>query len=80
MKTVKQRWNDFEAAVMPKGAHSSQVQEMRRSFYAGFWSALQAGLEVADESGASDDVGATMIERLHRECLDFKADVLAGRA
>lgn len=80
MKTVAQRWADFEAAVMPKGAHVSQVREMRRSFYMGFWAALQAGLEMAAESGANDDVGATMIERLHQECLAFKAAVLEGRA
>lgn len=80
MKTVAARWEEFSAGVMPAGAHPTQVQEMRRSFYAGFFSALMAGLQMADESGDNDDVGATMIQRLHDECHRFKADVAAGRA
>ena len=80
MKTVKKRWQEFEAAVMPKGASPLQVQEMRRSFYAGFYSALHSCLEMADESGENDDVGVTMLDGLYRECLAFKEDVAAGRA
>lgn len=80
MKTIAERWTEFEAAVMPKGAGSLQRVEMRRAFYAGFQCSLFAGLEMAAESGDNDDIGATMIQRLHEECSRFMHDVRAGRA
>jgi hypothetical protein len=80
VKTIAQRWEEFRGWVMPPGVHESQVREMRRAFYAGFHASLMAGLEMADESGPNDDVGATMIQRLHEECQRFAADIQAGRA
>jgi hypothetical protein len=80
MKTVAQFWQGFQADVMPPGAPELQKREMRRAFYAGFFASLMAGLEMAAESGPNDDVGATMIQRLHDECHAFAADVQAGRA
>lgn len=80
MKTVAQRWDEFRAGVIPKGAGPTQVQEMRRAFYAGFSSSLQAGIEMADESKDNDDVGATMIQKLHVECRAFAQAVASGRA
>jgi hypothetical protein len=80
MKTVAQLWASFEARVLPKTAGAVQRQEMRRAFYAGFAGALGAGLEMAEESGDDDDLGATMMQSLHDECERFVADVQAGRA
>lgn len=80
MKTAAQQWASFEAIVMPASAGDVQRMEMRRAFYAGFHSALACALEAADESGDNDDLGATMIERLHQECAQFAREVQAGRA
>lgn len=80
MKTVAQQWASFEESVMPKNAPSIQRIEMRRAFYAGFYSALMAGLQMANESGDDDDLGATMMQALHDECARFMADVREGRA
>jgi hypothetical protein len=80
MKTIADRWTEFGARVLPQNAHATQRQEMRRSFYAGFFEALVACSEMADESGDNDDVGATMMHSLHDECLRFAQDVDAGRA
>jgi len=80
MQTIAQQWIGFEKAVMPATAGSLQRNEMRRAFYAGFAAALAAGLDMADESGENDDIGATMWQRLHEECAQFGRDIQAGRA
>jgi hypothetical protein len=80
MITVAQEWATFESAVLSPSAPAIQRSEMRRAFYAGFYGALQAGLRMADESGDDDDLGATMMESLHQECIRFSKDVGAGRA
>ena len=80
MRSVAQQWAQFEALVLPASAGPTQRQEMRRAFYAGFQGALMAGIEMADESGESDDIGVTLIQRLHDECQQFAREVAAGRA
>lgn len=80
MRTVAQQWEQFEALVLPAAASKTQRTEMRRAFYAGFQGALMAGIEMADESKDSDDIGVTMIQRLHDECQAFAASVATGRA
>jgi hypothetical protein len=79
MKTIADRWSAFERAVLSR-AGTVQRMEMRRAFYAGFHEALLAMLDMANESGANDDVGETMIERLHKECEQFAADIATGKA
>ena len=80
MRTIAQQWTQFADGVLPPNAHAVQRQEMRRAFYAGFFGALMAGIEMADESKDNDDIGATMIQRLHEECRAFAKDVEEGRA
>lgn len=80
MRTVAQWWEMFDAMVVPKDAHPIQRSEMKRAFYAGFTSALRAGIHMADESGDDDDAGAAMMENLHVECQRFAAEVLNGQA
>jgi hypothetical protein len=80
MKTVAELWASFESAVIPESAGAVQRREMRRAFYAGFRGALIAGVQMADESGDDDDLGVTMIQRLHDECNAFIVDLHTGRA
>lgn len=80
MKTIAQRWDKFAALVLPQNCHPMLTREMKRAFYAGFYIALVTGLEMADESKDSDDIGATMLQRLNDECQRFVADLQAGRA
>lgn len=79
MRTIAEQWSAFESAVL-HGAPPIQCQEMRRAFYAGFHSALMSGIEMAGESKDNDDIGATMMDNLHKECLRFVEDLNAGRA
>jgi hypothetical protein len=80
MKTVADRWKLFDKHVLSKTAPDIQRKEMRRAFYAGFYDALVAGLEMADESGDDDDAGASMMRKLYEECTAFAGDVAAGKA
>lgn len=80
MRTIAQEWTRFEAAVLPPEAGQVQRQEMRRAFYAGCHTTLTLGMQMAAESGDNDDVGATMMDRLHRECLQFVDDIQKGKA
>jgi hypothetical protein len=80
MRTVEQEWASFESAVLSKNAGAIQRQEMRRAFYAGFGAALGSLQQMASESGDDDDLGVTMVESLHQECMQFVADIKAGRA
>jgi hypothetical protein len=80
MRTIAQQWTSFEAAVVPAAAGRVQRMEMRRAFYAGFQAALLATSEAAAECGDNDDLGASMIETLHRECGAFADAVARGRA
>lgn len=80
MKTIADHWARFEMSVIPPTAPAIQRMEMRRAFFAGFQSALVAGLQMAEESGPDDALGAAMLQALHDECKRFAADIAAGKA
>lgn len=80
MKTIQQNFQELAGRVGLNRAHASQQRECRRMFFAGFHACLMSGIDMANESGENDDVGATMIQRLHDESAKFVADMLAGRA
>jgi hypothetical protein len=83
MKTVAARFKEIEQLVMlPMGDISAiQRQEMRRMFYAGFFSALKAAAEISQECDDDDDALVDeMLQKLHDECRRFGEDVRAGRA
>lgn len=79
MKTIEQWWQQFEVVLSPT-APAVQGQEMRRAFYAGFNASLQAGVEMADESGDDDDLGVRMMEDLYQQCREFARAVERGEA
>ena len=78
MKTVADRWQTY-AKILSPDAGRTQRQETKRAFYAGVYSALMAGIEMADESGDDDDLGVTLMNNLHEECKAFARDVAAGK-
>lgn len=83
MQTVKDLWDQFESAVLPKGCHPVQRVETRRAFYAGAWAMFNLSVQAADETPdtpAGEAAGAELMDRLHKECLAFKDMVEAGKA
>jgi len=80
MRKLADEWSDYENSILSAHAGQTQRIETRRAFYAGAHSILMGLLDAASESGNSDDIGATMLENLHRECRIFVLDVAEGRA
>jgi hypothetical protein len=80
MHSVAEYWQLFEENVVPAGAPEIQRVEMRRAFYCGFWSALQAGVELAAECEDNHMKAMLMMQGLHDECYAFRLQVEAGKA
>mgnify|MGYP000061843575 CR=1 FL=1 len=74
MNTVKQQWEDFADAVIPKDAPAIQVTEMRKAFYAGVTSMLSTQLLIGGESVSMEE-GASMLERVRKECCRFSEEM-----
>lgn len=79
MRTLADEWKEFETLVIPQSAPAMQRKEMRRAFYAGAQSLLQATVEIAS-ADLSDDAGAAILEGYHDECRRFGNDIAHGRA
>ena len=80
MSTLKQAGCDYDAAVLPEGAHEIQRRETRRGFYSGAWAALQQirGI-VHDRTKTGAEIKA-LFEQLEAECREFKDKVTRGDA
>jgi len=61
MRTVKDWWDNFDKLVIPAGAGAVQRTEMRRAFYAGFFSCLEGSGEIVDACGDDENLGAAMM-------------------
>jgi|KBSMisStaDraftv2_1062788.scaffolds.fasta_scaffold00151_57 hypothetical protein len=71
MSTVKDWWSTFEKLVLQPNASKIQREEMRRSFYAGFYSCIETSAEIANICGDDDEQGAAAMDALRNECLAF---------
>ncbi len=79
MQTIKQMWEGFARQVMPLGAPAIQVQEMRRSFYAGCRAMLDGCADITEEAG-TEDAAAAELESLVAELEEFRDAVATRRA
>jgi len=76
MKTIEQRWTDFESRVIAADAPPLQREEMRTAFYAGFKSMLDVNFELAE----LDQLSAVfLLEKFHSEARRFGASLAARR-
>lgn len=78
LSSVAEMWEGYAAAVMPKDAPPTQVQETRRAFYAGVW-ALLTEFRGIGESDVPEHVGVEHLEAIKAECERFTLDVLTGK-
>ncbi|CAB3758473.1 hypothetical protein [Paraburkholderia humisilvae] len=72
MKTIADRWTDFEARVVAPDAPPLQRDEMRLAFYAGFKSMLDVNFELA---GLDELSAVFLLERFHIEARRFGASL-----
>lgn len=79
MNTVQDQWERFRKHVVPKDAPPVQVQEMRRSFYAGVEAMLRIQFAISD-GAMSEDAAVAILEGVHDECCRFAGDVARGAA
>lgn len=76
MKSILEQWIEFWNHVMPDGAPEEQHREMKRAYFAGFYSALCSLRDGVGPENVSPDAGAVMIEKLHLECEAFFRDLI----
>jgi hypothetical protein len=79
LQTIREQWDSFDAAVLPKGCSALQRQEVRRAFYAGAQSVLALFTDIGGDD-VSEDEGVVRLERFHEECRQFGRDIQEGRA
>ena len=79
MNTIYEHWQRLEAMVMPPDAPPEQVQEMRRSFYAGARAVLRIQASFADDAMSDAAIVGIMVS-IHDECQRFAESVLRGEA
>lgn len=75
MRTIKAKWDSFEAKVLPKDCSEVQREEMRRAFYAG----AAALLALNDEIAAFDTEakGIALLSALYEEAEAFAMNLRA---
>lgn len=76
---IHKAWQKYRAKVMPAGAGPIQVEETRRSFYAGAWAVFGCFMDL----DATDDNEATpadlvQLDRLKAELEEYAASMREG--
>jgi hypothetical protein len=79
MKTIGERWREFEAESGLMNSSRNARRDARRSFYAGFYSALLAAVEAANERSSDEADTPDVLEAYHAEIRRFVADRVSGR-
>ena len=80
-KSMAEQWDDFSLLVGLYNMSSVQRQEMRRAFYAGAASimdAMMVGFDTGDDEPTEEDM--QYISSLHEEMTKFGKDIAAGKA
>lgn len=82
MRTIKEQWESFEAALLQE-AGDVQRQEMRRAFYAGaqcFLAIMTSTLSETEDPDEITEGDMALLDNLSNELEQFGKDVEEGRA
>lgn len=77
--TVASAWEEFSSRVLHPASPEIQRIEMRRAFYAGYYSNIIACVEIADQV-QDDDAAVAEYQKLDDECRAFAEAVGRGEA
>lgn len=77
--TVAGAWEEFSSRVLHPNSPPIQRIEMRRAFYAGYYSNIIACVEIADQV-QDDDAAVAEYQKLDDECRAFAEAVGRGEA
>jgi len=76
MKSIEEEWNGFSAMVFAKiNPSSTQVEEMKRAFFAGAWAILCAVKRIGDPD-ISEEAGMAFLEERQSEGKQFYQDLI----
>ncbi len=78
-KRIEVQWDSYRRDVVPVNAPDIQVRESKRAFYAGA-QALMTVCKAISTERVSVEEGARILDQAERELLQFKEEVLEGRA
>lgn len=79
IRSIADGWSLFEAAMRRKGASDLELGHMKAAFYTGATTVLDVMAGISEQN-VPDDIGATVIEGLHRESRAFAAELLTKMA
>ena len=67
MNTIQSEWECFKENVIPKNANNIQINEMKKSFYAGAYAAISTMIKISAED-VSEEAGIEIFETMKNEC------------
>jgi hypothetical protein len=79
-KTIRDGWIGYLERVIPSGASPVQVQETRRSFYAGAAHVMNLLAAVGDDPTITEDEGVKILDERAKEVENFASDIRNNRA
>lgn len=74
LENLHAMWQEYRGRVVPRDAPPVQLQETRRSFYAGAWAVLSR-LSANACAGLDDAAAVAHVESLFKECEAFSRSV-----
>jgi hypothetical protein len=75
MRRLETEWDSYRAAVVPKDAGAVQVEETRRSFYAGAAALHYLVMEMLSPGDETTDEDLKNMQDIHDELISFGASV-----
>jgi len=79
IRTIAEGWAVYEAMIRRKGASDAEIANHKSAFYIGATAVLDVMAGISAQN-VPDDIGATVIEGLHRESRAFAAELLQNMA
>lgn len=80
MKLLETEWVQYRNAVIPKDAHSTQLMESRRCFYAGAWAFYSIMMNNFEPGIDDTPKDLQLMEKLDYEIREFRNRVVNGTA
>lgn len=75
LKTIEEQWEQYANSVFTSPPSDIQYFEMKKSFYAGMWSAICC-IETVGLPNVPEEVGLSYLEQIRNECIAFHRKVL----
>lgn len=78
MKTIDELWQEYRKLAAPLGAPEREVEQHRKSFYAGAVAMFFAVTELGDDAISEDDA-ELQLNNFNKEIAQYIASVIAAK-